>query len=68
MTPDPNTRRLMDRIDLLERANNVQLATIEKYRGQNVGLTRDNNAYAALVGELSIKPRGGAKIKRRRPT
>ena len=68
MTPDPNTRRLMDRIDLLERANNVQLSTIETYRGQNVALTRDNNAYRALVGELSIKPRGGAKIKRRRPT
>ena len=57
MTPDPNTRRLMDRIDLLERANNVQFETIEKYRGQIVALTRDNNAYAALVGELSIKRR-----------
>ena len=66
MSTDPNTRRLMDRIDLLERANNVQFETIEKYRGQIVALTRDNNAYAALVGELSINPRGGAKIKRRR--
>ena len=66
MSTDPNTRRLMDRIDLLERANNAQFETIEKYRGQNVALTRDNNAYRALVGELSINPRGGAKIKRRR--
>ena len=57
MNIDPNTRRLMDRIDLLERANNVQFETIEKYRGQIVALTRDNNAYRALVGELSIKRR-----------
>ena len=57
MSADPNTRRLMDRIDLLERANNVQFETIEKYRGQIVALTRDNNAYRALVGELSIKRR-----------
>ena len=57
MSTDPNTRRLMDRIDLLERANNVQFETIEKYRGQIVALTRDNNAYRALVGELSIKRR-----------
>ena len=57
MSTDSNTRRLMDRIDLLERANNVQFETIEKYRGQIVALTRDNNAYRALVGELSIKRR-----------
>jgi len=57
VSTDPNTRRLMDRIDLLERANNVQFETIEKYRGQIVALTRDNNAYRALVGELSIKRR-----------
>jgi len=57
VSADPNTRRLIDRIDLLERANNVQFETIEKYRGQIVALTRDNNAYRALVGELSIKRR-----------
>jgi hypothetical protein len=68
VSTDPNTRRLMDRIDLLERVNNAQCETISAYRHRNYAQGIELDAYRALVGELSIKPRGGAKIKHRRPT
>ena len=68
MNIDPNTRRLMDRIDLLERANNAQCETISAYRHRNYAQGIELDAYRAIVGELSINPRGGAKIKHRRPT
>ena len=49
---DVNTRRLMDKIDMLERANEMQRLTIETYRGRNVALTRENNAYAGQLGKM----------------
>jgi len=64
VSADPNTRRLMERIDLLERANNAQLATIEAYRRRNVALTRENRAYAALMGKLNLRASSGPEIER----
>ena len=62
---DINTRRLLDRIDLLERANAQQLIQIETYRRKNVRLTRENSKYAAEVGKMSLPATQQAKNRGR---
>ena len=50
---DPNTRRLLDKIDMLERQVSTQSITIDDYRRKNVRLTRENIAFEAHLGKLS---------------
>lgn len=63
---DINTRRLRDRIDLLERANAQQLIQIETYRRRNTALERITEQLRALVGNTIARTPHGAEIKRER--
>ncbi len=55
MSIDPNTARLLDKIELLTRANDAQLETIQKYRRRNCALQRENDAYRAMVSKAGTQ-------------
>lgn len=52
MSTDPNTRRLHDKIEMLERINETQRAQVELYRGRNASLEREVQAARKLIGRM----------------
>ena len=61
---DPNTRRLLDKIDMLERQVGTQSQIIDSYRRKNARLTRKNEDLAALVPQGIIPATQRANFKR----
>ena len=61
---DPQTARLLEKIDLLERANQCQLDTLERYRRKNAALQRENAALKSVVDQAGIKAPQRANIER----
>ena len=55
MSTDHNTRRLLDELELLRRANDVQLQTFDKYRKRNAALQRRVDRLEAMVGKVGIQ-------------
>lgn len=49
---DANTRRLLDKIALLERASEVQVQTIDKYRKRNIKLMRQIESMQVIVNRV----------------
>lgn len=58
---DLNTRRLHDRINLLEGQVSTQSQIIDSYRRKNTRLQRENTAYAAQVGRIGLQATQQAK-------
>ena len=58
---DMNTRRMMERIDLQESQITRQAEHATRDKRKIEALTRENNAYRALVGKLQLQAAGHRK-------
>jgi len=61
---DPNTRRLMERLDLQESQITRQAEHAIRDKRIIAALTRENRAYAALMGKLDLRASSGPEIER----